>query len=318
MSVKEANLVMSQYSDSILTQNKAIRLIGGEYRATNAATLEGMRALQSVASIGSTMLNVYNSMTLGQIRLSTQTRELSDSQTRLIEIQGRLQKVSADLGSDSVYAQSLMQEETRLKKRVADDTQNLTIAQQQLNIGYIGMGLSLVGLPQKIFDLYGHFQKFKTITDGMTFSGMITGLNNAATAAIGLKTSLAGIVGPFIIPVTLAVTAAYVGSEALKANADYQNEQLKKYYGEDAPITTKKPGDPGMTGIWPGIYIDTEMNKWYQNKQNEIDQKSIGTTGEQKKQFVISGDLNVNVYNPANSDDLINQLFETLNGLGQP
>ena len=332
ISVRDANSALRDYGESILSQNRALRLLGTEYRVSNAATIEAMRGLQALGSIGNTLMNVYNSFNLSQIRLQDQTRNLSDSQESLIEVQGRLRKVSAELGSDSVYAQALMQEETRLKKKVADDTQSLTISQQQLNIGYVSMGLSLVGLPQKIFNLYGHFSKFKTIIDGISFSEMLGGLakipgvaaaatlaTNAYAAACGAASAAVGM-----------LTGAIAAGGALGAGA-------AALVGGAAVLGMTAPDIIGYNTLAAGTHIETPFHP--QNAPWEAGYTEAGTgktvteleqftkwregiiasmTEEQKRQYVISGNLNVTVNNPANADDLITQMFAILDSWAPP
>jgi len=332
MSVKEANLVMGQYSDSLLAQRRAIMLIGTGFRDQHAATLEAMRGLQAIGSIGSTMLNVYNSMTLGQIRLSTQTRELSDTQTELSTVQERLIRAQTELGTDSVYAQSLMAEETRLKKRVVDDTQNLTRAQEQLNLGYISAGLSLVGLPQKIFDLYGHFSKFKTIIDGISFSEMLGGLSkipgvaaaataamNAYAAACGAASAAAGAIGSTIaaggaLGVGAAGVVGGIATLGMMAPDIIGYNTLAAGTHIETPIHPQgAPWEAGYTEAQTGKNV-SELEQFTKWREGII----AGMTEEQKRQYVISGNLNVTVNNPANADDLITQMFTILDSWGPP
>jgi hypothetical protein len=332
MSVKEANFVMGQYSDSLLTQRRAITLVRTEFRDQYAATLEAMRGLQAIGSIGNTLMNVYNSFNLSQIRLQDQTRNLSDSQESLVEVQGRLRKVSADLGSDSVYAQALMQEETRLKKKVADDTQDLTRAQEGQNLQYIAMGLNLIGVVPKLFDLGMHIRNVKVLTDGLTFSEMIGGLGkipgvaaaatlamNAYAAACGAASAAAGAVTSAIAAggALGAGAAGLVGGAAVLGMAAPDiigyNTLAKGTHIETPFHPQGAPWEAGYTEAGTGKTV-TELEQFTKWREGII----AGMTEEQKRQYVISGNLNVTVNNPANADDLITQMFAILDSWGPP
>lgn len=332
MGVKEANLVMGQYSDSLLTQRRAITLVRTEFRDQYAATLEAMRGLQAIGSIGSTLLNVYNSWTLAQIRLQTQTRDLSDSQTSLVVIQDRLRKVTADLGSDSIYAQALMQEETRLKKKVADDTQDLSRAQEQQNLQYLAMGLNLVGVIPKFFDLAMHIRNVKVLTDGLTFSEMIGGLAKipgvaaAATLATNAYAAACGAASAAVGTLTGAIAAGGAlgaGAAALVGGAAVLGMTAPDIIGYqtlaagthiETPFHPQNaPWEAGYTEAGTGKTV-SELEQFTKWRENII----AGMTEEQKRQYVISGNLNVTVNNPANADDLITQMFAILNSWAPP
>ncbi len=326
MSVMDANSTLASYSEGISAQVKALRLLNAESRTSHAATLEFMRGLSSVASIGNTLTGVYNAWQLSQIRIGQQTESLADAQDELRRVQERLAIVTRDLGADSVYAQSLISEEASLKRRVASATEDLTAAQQSLNFQYVSTGLSLVQCIPAVYTLTSHFREFQALISTLTLSQVATDLGLIATGATGAAATIQALtgIGTIVLPVTFSyawVKAAQESEYWTKPNENappgpgnsggiFLPQEIMKWYSE-----TIKQGGPGIFGFGVGMGgagTDTNVLADAFAKANQPYLDAINSKAE------ITRDITQNnwIYEASDSDEIIDTIMEKLSEMG--
>ena len=109
--------------------------------------------------------------------------------------------------------------------------------------------------------------KWKDLGIATSIVGLISNIGTLTMTAIPMLIRSLGAIPTSIL---VSVSVYVIGMELLEALNVKLQEYLAIIYGATAPVTTKKPGAPGTTGIWPGVYVDEDLIDWY---------KSIEDTG---------------------------------------
>ncbi len=199
VTVDQANEQMRQFNGSILAQRRAIMMIRTEWRNQNAALFEGMRLMRSTAQLGRTLTSVYSVYTLMQTRMQDKTRDVRDVGEELNRVQDQRLVLQRDLGTTNIYALSLMQQEERLTKRLAEEKRELKRAQDQNIIGYIGIGLQMMNVITTVVQMLTHFRNMQAITGGTWAFTALTNMGSILTTLIvkagSLWTTLSKIAG---------------------------------------------------------------------------------------------------------------------------
>lgn len=259
MSVEEFNDEMRNLSGSIYAQRRAVMLMRTEYRNQRAALYEAMRGFRAVAQIGRTITSTYLTYTMMQTRVADRTRDVRDTQEDLASVQERRIRVVKDLGANNSIAMRLMSEEERLTERLAEERRGLKRAQDQNIIGYSGIVLHALQVIPSMVALNRHIDLTKLYM-GETWSytglsGIVTSAASAEVAILGVKTTYGTLASLLAIPLVIKV-----GFDVMQDLADKVNEQLEE---AGLPITEKKPGDPDMKPLWPGVWVDEGLLEEY-------------------------------------------------------
>lgn len=187
---KEANAAMREYSGAIRAQSRAQSLIRTEWRNNNAALVEQMRILRSVSGIGRTMTNVVQTVTLQQMRMADETRDVRDAEMELLRVQGLRKTAMEDLGIKSVYAQSLLTQENALTRRLTEEKRDLRRAQVQNIAMWASTSIELVGVIPRLVDIVRHTDQIRAILGSAWNLTSITGLKGALGSALDVAKSL--------------------------------------------------------------------------------------------------------------------------------
>lgn len=262
--VKSANEELRKYSGEIYGQRRALSLLRTEWRNNNAALLEGMRTLSGVARIGRTLTSVYQTHTLMQIRLADKTRDIRDIEGELAKTQEMRRKIVQDLGAENVYALSFMDEEERLTKRLVEEKRDLSRAQQENILGYVGIGLSIVDTIPSMVSIYQHASNLRTILGDTSWKAAT--LETLSTAAAGAETAIAAVGTAWTVLANLLGAGLVIGGIVYAATTPEEKleEERLKFHGTTGPgyhpdygitweqLESDLPPDSLLWNLYPG------------------------------------------------------------------
>ncbi len=265
--LKAAN---ADLANSVNTQMRSISLLNKEYKLQNYELYQAFGLLRNVGAVGNTLVSIVNSQNLAAINLRDAQRDLADAEAyaaQQLEI----------YGDKSVPYLAALDD-------VKEKAEDVKTAQDNILKTDITTAFQMAGAVGQVGNL-------------------VSELNKAVTNAGGLQAALTLLATN---PVTVTVAIAVVGAEVLEWLAGVQQKQLDARYGA-APSEAGKPGEEGVVGVWPGVYLDKDLGKWYQEQEVKLQ-----TTNKT---------ININFYGEVTTVDegaLTDSLIKRLNELDIP
>jgi hypothetical protein len=163
-----------------LAQRRAVNGMRMAVRTEYAEWLEAGRALQNVGRIGQTTLSMWNSYTLGMLRVGEAQARVTDATKTAAEYTTEYNEALKTLGPNNAYVQSLAEKLADAHKKEADAIKSAADAQNSMNALYVAAAVTAI--PQYANSLISLAVHLKTIGGR---SGAIIGVSNAING-IGL------------------------------------------------------------------------------------------------------------------------------------
>jgi len=191
-SIKDANADLRELTSGIYLQQRAIIALNRTYKAEHAIMFESARAMSNLGSVGRTMLNMYNTYTLQQLRMGDAMRDATDIERELSRVTEEYARVVHDLGPESIYAQQLMAEMTHLTEQHTYAVERLSDAQRDNNVMWASMALTVPSAMSNLIYLNQHLSTLHTLLSDSTLRaaaltsafGTLAGAINTAAAAL--------------------------------------------------------------------------------------------------------------------------------------
>lgn len=202
----------------MLAMSRTISGVRMAYRMQHAEMLESMRLLRKVGSIGYSVVHMWNAYSVAQLRVESTQRSLAEAQSRVAIIQNELNNLQRQGITTGEKYLNLQLELNQAKAHAEERSKALAKAQQENIIGYVGMGLQIVGLIPRMQELYQIYATIKAIHVGTTAAIWAeTVARSAAAAAAWFQAkaeivlhALAGPIGWALLATAAGVSALYI------------------------------------------------------------------------------------------------------------
>lgn len=227
---------MKKAGEATLSQRHANMLLRTEWRVSHATLLEFNRALMDLAHMGQTILTIWSSWTLAQLRMERLTKDHTDAVIGVSEAQSLYNQYLRDFGADSVYTLEASDKLNTAKSREKDVLDQITKAQTDNIVGYVGMGLSAVGVIAQVTMLRMHLSTTAGTLASTTSALLISKLawiahaiaTGASSVALAIFHALTGPLGWAILAVAAAVAVGAIAwikyQESLSGATEAQQE----------------------------------------------------------------------------------------------
>lgn len=210
----------------ILAMSRAISTVRMGTKLHYAEMLESVRLMQKLGTIGYKVTGMWQAWNIAQMRVSNAQQSYQQASNNVVVLQeelNRLQQQGITSGEEYIGIQIRLNQAKAEATRASND---LTRAQQENIVGYLGMGLQVTGLVANMVQLYTQYQMMQAIHGSVTAAlGVETAARyaNAAASWIQAKaqaavTALTPFVGPALVAAGLAAAAVAVGWIAAQAS----------------------------------------------------------------------------------------------------
>jgi hypothetical protein len=158
--VRELNKAMREQYSSLYGMRRALSLVRTEWRMQHAVWVSGARVMRDVGRIGRTLTSMWQAYTLGMMRVEQAQRDVRSATMDVSEAQQDYNRYLEIFGEDSVYAKDALS-----KLNVAIEAEKAAIeaarkAQEDFNLGLLGLGLSFGSVGADIITAIGHIDEF--------------------------------------------------------------------------------------------------------------------------------------------------------------
>jgi len=133
-------------------------------------------------------VQMWQAYTLGQMRIERAARDAVDAQSEVAEWQNLYNEYLRDFGADSAFTKDAAENLAEAYKKLKDAQDAAAKAQNDMNIGYVGMVLESASVVSSVISLITHVQLLKATlaaTGGETIFGTL------AKELAGVSTALA-------------------------------------------------------------------------------------------------------------------------------
>lgn len=178
--VKELSLTLREQNESLYAQRRAYSAMRMTMRVYYAEVFETVRAMQALGHIGTSILQMFNSYTLGMYRIERAQRDVTEAVADAAKWQGLYAQYLRDFGVNSAYTKEAFDSlrEALEKKNAAEEAS--ARATEAMNMAYIGMALQSIGIVASLVDVAYHIKLVTEMASAGT--GAVGGLAGAFTA----------------------------------------------------------------------------------------------------------------------------------------
>lgn len=211
--IKKLNEEMRKSAAPVYGARRSLMLLRTEWRMQHATMVESARAMMSISRIGSHITQMFTAYTMGQIRVERAQRDVAEATKTVAELQDRYNRYLEVFGKDSVFTQRALEDLTDAQNKQKEAMDALAKAQQDMIMGYIGIGLQAPVAIAGIIDVAFHISNVIKLIKGK--GGFIAALKAAGISLGSLGTAFLAALPAlmFIIPIVLAYTKDFEAAE---------------------------------------------------------------------------------------------------------
>jgi len=195
MDVKQFSTAVKENMEGTYAMRRAYSGMRMALRTEMAPLLESAKVLNDLGRIGRDVVQMWQAYTLGQIRIERAARDVVDATQDVAKWQQLYNEYLRDFGADSGFTKDASDNLTEAYKHLKDAQDAAAKAQNDMNIGYVGMVLESASVVSSVISLITHVKMLQATlaaTSGEAGLGaLIKGLTGASLAATESVTAFA-------------------------------------------------------------------------------------------------------------------------------
>lgn len=202
----------------INAMSRSISGMRATYRMQHVEMLESIRLMKRVGYVGYGIVNMWQAWNIAQMRVSHVQQSYRQATANVAILQdelNRLQQQGITTGEEYINVQIRLNQAKAEAKRASQD---LAHAQQENIVGYVGMGMQVMGFIGNLAQLHQSYvimQGMHGTTIGLLGAETVARYATAAATWIQAKaqatlTALTPFVGPFLVAAGIAAAATAV------------------------------------------------------------------------------------------------------------
>lgn len=255
-------------------------------RVAWAPLLESARALSAVGSIGRDVVQMWQAYTLGQYRIERAARDVSDAQQDVVKWQQLYNQYLRDFGSDAAFTKDALDNLTAAQNNLNDVQAAAAKAQNDMNMGYVGMVLESTGVVASLVDVAYHIRVLNALMleSGGVAGGLGAGLGGLGVAFGGLGTAISGAgdaLAAFVAGSGGAITALILGLDLIRelnyqATPEETRWQIEQYekLNKEVGLPNTQFGGSLFRKLFPvgqyGVEDVPETGLWLLHKHERV------------------------------------------------
>lgn len=295
---------MRENNKMTYAMRRGYMLMRTEVRNENMVLIESARAMQSVANVGKTMMNMWQAYTVGMIRIENAQRGYNETTKDMVYWQGLANRYLQEFGADSTYYKEAAQNAQNLKDKLKDQADQIQRAKDEMNLFYVSAALQVPSFISNLIQIKNHLEILKNVWNVMKTEGVLQGLgvltggggaaatttaggtaaaSTAGGAAGGASLSTVGAAAamlPAMAPAGVALAAFGVGAAGFGYSKYQQDQQyyaaIRKLKEENKPLPTNNMSQAvqgNSTYNIPHLQVTiNQNNKTYKSElEREVD-----------------------------------------------